>query len=149
MDRGQLFKQSWPRLSGYLDKILYLRFVKKLLSTFFLFHLIFLYSFSSAVYSKIAIASEADATELQYHPHQTELSAQNWLAPCHPLKNLIASAAQPIHLSFQLFHFDFVAYLHSSERVFLSTFVQYRFFFRYAFRHFGSKEIIFPFHSFW
>lgn len=134
---------------GYLCKKMYLRSVKKLLRTFFLFNLILLYSFSHAEYSKVPIATGGDATESQYHQQQTELSAQNWLAPCHPLKNLITGTSPLIHVSFQLFHSDFVAYLHSSERIFLSTFVQYCFFFRYVLRHFGSKEIIFPFHSFW
>jgi len=123
--------------------------VKKFLRILLLFNLVLLYSFSSSAYSGLPYAASIESEEAQYHGQQTELSAKNWLAPCSPIENLITGSSPLVHVSLQLFHFDFIAYLRCSERVQGSTFSQYCFFSSYLLQRLGPKEIIFPFHSFW
>lgn len=143
--RSRFFSPDYLKLQSDV----YLYRVRKFLRTLLLFNLILLYSLNGSAYTRSSLAVFNPAEEAQYHQEQSELSAKNWLVPCHPIENLISGASPLVQVSLQFFHFDFTAYLRCSERMLVSSFSQYHFFFSYILQRLGAKEIIFPFHSFW
>lgn len=79
----------------------------------------------------------------------TTLSGKNLLCPANPIESAISGVSQVFPSFSKLPFFDFIAFIRSTERIFLSTFLHYRFFARNLLLRFFNCDIIYPFHSFW
>lgn len=125
--------------------------MKKFLRITTLFHLLLLFGCivgsNSGNVLDSAVVSRAD--QLAETGQESSLSSRNLLCPVNPIESAI-SGVSPAFPSFsKLPFFDFIAFIRSSEQVFLSTFLHYHFFARNLLLRFFSCDIIYPFHSFW
>jgi hypothetical protein len=125
--------------------------VKKFLSITALFHLLLLFGciVSSNTGRMLDSTVVLQSAQLAETGQQTVLSGKNLLCPCNPIENAISGVSNAFPSFSKLPFFDFIAFIRSSEQVFLSTFLHYRFFARKLLLRFFSCDIIYPFHSFW
>lgn len=125
--------------------------MKKFLSITTLFHFLLLFGcivgsnagriLDSKVVSQVVQVAETG--------QESTLSPKNLLCPVNPIESAISGVSQAFPSFSKLPFFDFIAFIRSSEQVFLSAFLHYRFFARKLLLRFFSCDIIYPFHSFW
>ena len=125
--------------------------MKKFLSITTLFHLLLLFGCIVGSNSGKILDSEVVSRVVQVAEtgQENTLSAKNLLCPCNPIESAISGVSHAFPSFSKLPFFDFTAFIRSSEQVFLSTFLHYRFFARKLLLRFFSCDIIYPFHSFW
>lgn len=125
--------------------------MKKFLKITTLFHLLLL--FGCIVGSNpgriLAPTVVSQAVQVAETGQKSVLSVKNLLCPCNPIESAISGVSHAFPSFSKLPFFDFIAFIRSSEQVFLSTFLHYRFFARKLLLRFFSCDIIYPFHSFW
>ncbi len=125
--------------------------MKKFIRIITFFHLLLLFGcivgsntgriLDSAVVSRVVQVAETG--------QESTLSAKNLLCPVNPIESAVCGVSHVFPSFSKLPFFDFIAFIRSSEQVFLSTFLHYRFFARKLLLRFFSCDIIYPFHSFW
>lgn len=125
--------------------------MKKILKITTLFHLLLLFgcivgSNKGRILDPTVVSQAVQVAETG---QQSALSGKNLLCPCNPIESAISGVSHAFHSFSKLPFFDFIAFIRSSEQVFLSTFLHYRFFARNLMLRFFSCDIIYPFHSFW
>lgn len=133
------------------SSILYFCVVKKFLSITTLFHLLLLFGcfVGSNTGRMLGDTVVAQSTQIAETGQENTLSAKNLLCPCNPIESALSGVSHAFPSFSKLPFFDFIAFIRSSEQVFLSTFLHYRFFARKLLLRFFSCDIIYPFHSFW
>lgn len=125
--------------------------MKKILKITTLFHFLLLFGCIAGSNRGRVLDSEvvSQAVQVAGTREQTVLSGKNLLCPCNPIESAISGVSHAFPSFSKLPFFDFIAFIRSSEQVFLSTFLHYRFFARKLLLRFFSCDIIYPFHSFW
>ena len=125
--------------------------MKKFLKLTTLFHLLLLFGcvLSSNMGRMLDPTVVSQSAQVKESGHESTLSSKNLLCPCNPIESAISGVSHAFPSFSKLPFFDFIAFIRSSEQVFLSTFLHYRFFARNLVLRFFSCDIIYPFHSFW
>lgn len=125
--------------------------MKKFLRITTLVHLLLLFGCFAGSNTRVVSDSRlvSQAAQVAETGLQTALSGRNLLCPCNPIESTISGVSQVFPSFSKQPFFDFIAFIRSSEQVFLSAFLHYRFFADKLLLRFFSRDIIYPFHSFW